>query len=190
MIPTTREILTAVYGAWTLLKLDPRGLELFEDSLPAAVRSFFAAVIVAPGFAILRLMEHVGSETAAGPLAILVVEAIAYVVVWAAFPLALYYLAMAFGRPERFRLAVVALNWSVVIQIALSLPVHLIAASGILSPGLATLAILAVLVVTLVYEGFVARTALKISSPMAALVVAIDVVISLAVQALVSGMLA
>jgi hypothetical protein len=85
---------------------------------------------------------------------------------------------------------VIALNWSVVIQIALTLPVHLIAASGILPPGLASLAILAVVLVTLFYEGFVARTALEVSPPLAALVVAIDVAISLAVQALINGMLA
>ena len=190
MIPTTREVLSSVYGAWTLFKLDPRGIAFFEDSLGAFWRSFFAAVIVAPGFAILRLMEHLESAQSVDPLGAAVIEAIAYVVVWVGFPLALYYLAQGFGRPERYVLAVVALNWSVVIQIALSLPVHLVAASGILSQGLATLAVLVVLVVTLFYEGFVVRTALKVPTPLAALVVAVDIAISVAVQALVSGMLA
>jgi hypothetical protein len=189
MIPTTREILAAIYGAWTLFKLDPRGLEFFEDSVPAFWRSFFAAVIVAPGFAILRLMDHLESEQSVDPLAAVLLEVIAYVIIWVGFPLALYYLARGLGRPERYVIAVVALNWSVVIQIALSLPVHLIAASGILSPGLATLAVLAVLVVTLFYEGFVVHTALQVPPPLAALVVAIDVAISLAVNALVDGML-
>lgn len=190
MIPTTREILSAVYGAWTLFKLDPRGLEFFEDSIPAFWRSFFAAVIVAPGFAILRLMDHLESGLSADPLATLLVELIAYVVIWAGFPLALYYLARGFGRPERYVLAVVALNWGVVIQIALLLPVRLIAAGGILPPGLATLAVLAVLVATLFYQGFIAHTALRIQPPLAALVVAADVAISFAVQALVNGILA
>lgn len=190
MIPTTREILSAVYGAWTLFKLDPRGLEFFEDSVPAFWRSFFAAVIVAPGFAILRLIDYAETEVSAGPLAILLVELIAYVVIWAGFPLALHYLARGIDRPERYVLAVVALNWSVVVQIAVSLPVHLIAVSGILSPGFAAIATLAVLLVTLFYEGFVARTALQVSPPLAALVVVVDVAISLAVQALVNAMLA
>ncbi|HEX9771483.1 MAG TPA: hypothetical protein VGA50_20085 [Kiloniellales bacterium] len=190
MIPSALEIQSAIYGAWTLFKFDSRGLEFFEDSVPAFWRSFFAAVIVAPGFAVLRLMDHLESEHGADPLAIALVEAIAYVVVWAGFPLALHYLARGFDREKRYLIAVVALNWSVVIQVALSLPVHLVAASGILAPGLATLAVLAVLVVTLFYEGFVVRTALQVPPPLAAVVVGVDVAISLAVQAWVSRMVA
>ncbi len=189
MIPTAREILSAIYGAWTLFKLDPRGLAFFEDSVPAFWRSFFAAVIVAPGFVILRLMQYLESEESVDPLAAVVVEAIAYVVVWAAFPLALYYLARGFDKSERYVLAVVALNWSVTIQVALLLPVHLVAVSGLLPPGVATLALLAVLAVTLFYEGFVVRTALEVPPPLAALVVAVDFIISFVVDHLVDAML-
>jgi len=190
MIPNTREILSAIYGAWTLLKLDPRGLEFFEDSIPAFWRSFFAAVIVAPGFALLRVIDYVEVEQSAGPLATLLVELIAYVMIWAAFPLALYYLCHAIDRQKHYVRAVVALNWSVVLQIALTLPVHLVALGGWLPEGLAGLAIFVILFVTLFYEGFVARTALEVTPPLAALVVGIDVVISLAVQGLASGLLA
>jgi hypothetical protein len=189
MIPTTREILSAIYGAWTLFKLDPRGLAFFEDSVAAFWRSFFAAVIVAPGFVILRLIQYSESEQSVDPLAAATVEAIAFVVVWTAFPLALYYLAQGFDKAERYVIAVVALNWSVTIQVALSLPVHLIAVSGILPPGLATLALLTVLVVTLFYEGFVVRTALEIPPQLAALVVAIDFIISFVVDRFVDAML-
>ena len=190
MIPSAREIQSAIYGAWLLFKLDPRGLEFFEDSVPAFWRSFFAAVVVAPGFAILVLIDLADSELSAGPLEIILVETIAYAIIWAGFPLALYYLCQGLGREARYLRAVTALNWSVVIHIALTLPVHLVAASAILSPGFQTIAILAVVLVTLFYEGFVAHVALDVSPPLAALVVAIDVAISLAVQALVSGMLA
>ena len=81
MIPTVREIQSSLYGAWLLFKLDPRGLEFFEDSIPAFWRSFFAAVIVLPGFAMLQLVDLVETEVSAGPLATLVVELIAYVVI-------------------------------------------------------------------------------------------------------------
>jgi hypothetical protein len=189
MIPSTREILSAIYGAWTLLKLDPRGLDFFEVSVEAFWRSFFAAVIAAPGFALLRAIDYAEAESGSGFLPTLVVEFIAYVIVWAAFPLALHYLCLAIDRQQHYLRAVIALNWSVVIQIALTVPVHLIAVSGILSPGLASLAIFVVLMVTLFYAGFVARAALEITPPLAALVVAIDVVISLMVKALASGML-
>ena len=80
MIPSTREILSAIYGAWALFKLDPRGLELFEDSVPAFWRSFFAAVIVAPGFALLRVIDfaETEAESGAGFLPTLLVE-LAYI---------------------------------------------------------------------------------------------------------------
>ena len=147
-------------------------------------------MIVFPGFAILALIDLADREVSAGPVAILLIELIAYVVIWAGFPLALYYLSRGFDRQQYFVRTVIALNWSVVIQIAIILPVHVIAASGIFSPGLQALAIFAAAVVTLFYAGFVVRTALEVSPPIAALVVAVDVAISLAVQALVNGMLA
>ncbi len=190
LIPSIQEIQAALYGAWLLFRLDPRGLAFFEDSVEAFWRSFFAAVLVFPGFAILALIDLAESEVAAGPLAILSVELIAYVIVWVGFPLALYYLSRGFGRERYFVRTVIALNWSVVVQIAIILPVHTLAASGILSPGLQSLAIFAAAVVTLFYAGFIVRTALEVSPPIAALVVAVDVVISLAVQGLVTGMLA
>jgi hypothetical protein len=214
MIPSTREIQAAVYGAWLLFRLDARGLVFFEDSVEAFWRSFFAAVIVFPGFAVLALIDLADSEVSAGPMAILLVELIGYVIVWLGFPLALYYLALYYlsrgfdreqyflrtvialnwsvvvQREQYFLRTVIALNWSVVVQIAIILPVHAIAASGILTPGFQSLAIFAAAVVTLFYAGFVVRTALEVSPPIAALVVAVDVIISLAVQALVIGMLA
>ena len=190
MIPSTREIQSAIYGAWLLFKLDPRGLDFFEDSLPAFWRSFFAAVIVAPGFAILQVIDPSEGERSASLLAILLVELIAYVIVWVSFPLALHSLCRFIDREAKFVKAVIALNWSVVIQIALILPVHLVAAGGLLPTGLATLAILAALIVTLVYEGFVASRALEISPRLAALVVGLDVAISLVVRAVVSFLLA
>ncbi|MDX1576117.1 MAG: hypothetical protein R3285_07980 [Kiloniellales bacterium] len=189
MIPTSREIQAAIYGAWLLFRLDPRGLAFFEDSVEAFWRSFFAAVIVFPGFAVLALIDLAETEVSAGPLAVLLVELIGYVIVWVGFPLALYYLSRGFDRQQYFVRTVIALNWSVVVQIAIILPVHVIAASGILSPGLQSLAIFAAAVVTLFYAGFVVRTALEVSPPIAALVVAIDVIISLAVQTMVNGML-
>ena len=191
MIPSLQEIQSALYGAWLLFKYDARGLAFFEDSVPAFWRSFFAAVIVAPAFLLLRLVETAEGTAEAGPglLPTLLVEAIAYVIVWTAFPLALHYLCRAMDRQEHYLRAVIAFNWSVVIQIGLILPVHLIAAGGLLPPALASVAVFAVLIVTLFYQGFIARAALEVVPVQAALVVALDVAISLTVQGLAAGML-
>ena len=106
-------------------------------------------------------------------------ELIGYVTVWAGFPLALYYFCQGIGRQGRFLRTATALNWSAVVQILLILPVYLIAAGGILSPGFATLAAFVVVMVTLFYIGFIAHTALEVSPPIAALVVAIDPTVEL-----------
>lgn len=189
-IPSLQEVLAAIYGAWRLFRFDPRGLQLFEDSVPACLRSFFAAVIVAPGFALIRLVDLMGSELTTGFLGILLVETLAYVIIWTAFPLALYYMSRAIGRDSRYLLAVTALNWSVVIQTAILLPVYLVTATGILTPGFVALATLIAFVVTLLYEGYVARAALEVSPIMAAWVVGVDVAISFGVNSVVDGLLA
>ncbi len=189
-IPSSQEAFTAIYGAWRLFRFDPRGLTLFEDSVPACIQSFFAAVIVAPGFALIRLVDYQGTEPATGFLGILLAETLAYVIIWTAFPLALFYLSRAIGRESRYLLAVTALNWGVVIQTAILLPVYLVIATDVLTPGFIALATLVAFVVTLVYEGYVARVALEISPIMAAWIVGVDVAISFGVNSVVDGLLA
>jgi len=46
-----REALLSLYGAWRLALLDKRGLELFDKTPAGAIRSFSAALLVAPMYA-------------------------------------------------------------------------------------------------------------------------------------------
>lgn len=189
MMPSTREIVTSVYGAWLLLRFDARGLGFFEDSVPAFWRSFFAAVIVAPGHAILVAVHHGELERSAGPFDVLVIEALSYVILWTAFPVVLYQLAHALGRAERYVITVVAVNWSGVIQIAISLPAHALVASGVLPSAFAGLLSLAIFAVVTVYEWFIVRTALTVSPLAAAGVVFLDIVLSFMIRLLTDSAL-
>ena len=61
--PPAQEILSGLYGAWRLLRRDPQQAEAcFRADATGFWNSFFAAVLVAPGYAVL-----VGLHLAGGP---------------------------------------------------------------------------------------------------------------------------
>ncbi len=178
MIPSTRELAYALYGGWLLLRFDRRGMAYFEDSVEAFWRSFFAAAIVAPAHVILVALDLAKLEITAGPLRIVLLEALAYAIGWLAFPLALHYLTKVIDQEERFVGAVVALNWTAVWQLAILLPAVVLARTGVLPAGLGDLLVVVAFVFVLVYFGFVALVALETSFLAAAGVVLLDFVLS------------
>ena len=87
----TRELAASVYGAYRLARLDPNGLRFFDASPAGARRSFYAAAIVAPFYA---LMLAVGApEPASDTLRFSLVEGIAYVLSWVAYPVIVEWLS-------------------------------------------------------------------------------------------------
>ncbi len=189
-MPGALEITRALYGAWRLARLDRTGMTWFEASPEGFWRSFFAFAIVAPGYAVLKLVEHNSDAAlAASAPRILVVDAIAYVVQIVAYPLAMLYLCRAFGRWDRYIGFVVALNWSVVLQMALLVPTTILAASQAVSAGLGdTLALTAVMAV-LFYQWFITRTALEVPGIIAAGAVLLKIVIELVIAFTAYGLL-
>ena len=190
LIPSLNEIVRALYGAFRLLRFDRGGLAFFEDSVEAFWRSFFAAVIVVPGHALFMGLRLAETTPGAGFFRIVIVEGLAYVTVWVAFPLALYYLCQAFGREERFIRTVVALNWATVLQIAIILPIDLLARSGLLPPPVGGFATFAATVYLFGYVWFVVRLALDVAPLPAAGVVVLDFMISSIVLLFAEAMLA
>jgi hypothetical protein len=188
-MPSVREIVYAVYGAWRLLRFEARGLTFFEDSVPAFWRSFFAAAIVAPAYLIMTVTHLANSEAEAGPLQVLTVELPAYVILWTALPLALFYITRAIGKEDRFLIAVIALNWSAIIHVALSLPIHLVTQAQLIPPPIGDLLSLGLFVFLLIYEWFIVRTALTVGGLAAAAVVLLDVFLSFAIRGAADGML-
>ena len=87
MIPDRVEVLHSLYGAWRLAMLDVSGMRHFNLSVEGFWRSFFAAVIVAPGYALLVVQRTLDRPEGYALGSTVVVESIAYVVAWAAFPI-------------------------------------------------------------------------------------------------------
>lgn len=176
--PSLGEITYGVFGAWRLARADKSGLAYFGDTADAFWKSFFAAVLVAPAYAILVAI-HLSSRTITSTwVEVLALEGLAYVIVWAAFPLAAHYVTQALDRAEHFIRFIVAYNWSQVIQMAVHLPVALLIAAGLVPPGLAGGLDLVVFMVLMLYRWYIARVALDVSGGMAALLIFLDLVIS------------
>ena len=188
-MPNSAQVAAALYGAWRLLRGDPGGLTFFDQSHEGFYRSFFAAVLVAPGYVILILIHLAGIETQAGGLRILTVETIAYVISWTAFPLLMFRITDAIGRSHAYIVFVVAFNWSKVIQMLIFLPVSAITFAGFLPEVVAGLLNVTATIGILAYQWYITRTSLDISGFAAVGLVVLDVIIGVIITAVSDGMI-
>ena len=86
-MPGREEINRALFGAYLLARRDPRGMGYFEISVEGFWRSFFAAALAAPMFAIIVAL-HRPEVTAEYSIAWQFLgQTIRYVLDWAAYPL-------------------------------------------------------------------------------------------------------
>ena len=180
-VPPWTEVQLAVGGALRLAIGDRRGLGFFDASIDGFWRSFRAAVLCYPLY-LLLLAFRVSSAhwTEAGVATILVVESIAYVIAWAAFPLLILPLARLLRREDRFLAFMVAYNWSQLPQTVLFALVGLDGATGLLTPSSMQFAQFSAAVAALVYEWYIARVALLVSGAQATVIVMVDLVLGTA----------
>src|SRR5438067_10967562 len=93
------EVQLAVGGALRLACGDRRGLGFFDASIDGFWRSFRAAAICYPLYLFLLSSRVTAAQwAAAGVPTVVVVETIAYVISWVAFPLLILQLAHWLGR--------------------------------------------------------------------------------------------
>lgn len=188
-MPTAREVLSGLFGAWRLAHLDRSGMSYFDQSVLGFWKSFFAAALVAPGYSILVLIHFAEMPPAAGAARVFMVESIAYVASWTAFPLAVFYITEAIGKEREYIGYIVAANWANVIQLMVYLPVTGLAATAVLPTQLGSFLNVAVSLLILGYQWFVTRTALEISGFAAAGFVLLDVTIGVVIKAVSESMI-
>jgi hypothetical protein len=186
--PSPQEISYALYGVWRLARLDSNGLSYLRETEDAFWKSFFAAVICLPPYVVLAVIQLNQMELSAPLLKILLVEAIAYVISWAAFPLAAWHLVQMLDRQENYIRYIVAFNWSKVIQILVFLPVAVLAAGGLFG-SLSGLVSLGVTLLILGYIWFITKHALKVTGGPAAGLVMLDLFISVAIEIFANSMI-
>lgn len=175
-MPDRAEVASALYGAYRLAWFDPTGMAHFNLTFDGFWRSFFAAVLVAPAYAIL-----VGLQVAAEPEAVdlglvVVTESIGYVLAWAAFPLVAIVLTRVLGLDRHYVALIVALNWTAVLQTVLFMIVVLV--GPMLPAALGTLLITLMTGAILLYQGFVIRSALETTTGIALMLLLVDLVVT------------
>ena len=187
--PTWPEVQRAVTGALRLARGDRGGLALFDTSIDGFWRSFRAAGLCYPFYlAMLSFRVAASDWAAAGVGTIVVVETIAYVISWVAFPLLILPLSRWLNREERFVAFIVAYNWSQIPQTALFFLVGLDRTSGLLPAAPARLAEVAAAGAVLVYEWYIARVALVVTRAQATLVVFVDLILGVLLSRVAEGL--
>ncbi len=187
MIPSTREIASSIYGAIRLARLDATGHEFFERTAEGALRSFFAAALVAPAYLILLLFRYGEMPDHVGFAGFLTAEAVAYVITWTAFPLLVFHLAGMMGKRDRYFGFLTAYNWSSIVQMTVYLPVIALGQSGLLPEALGEAIGLAATLVMLAYQWFIIRTGLAIGGAAALGLLLLDVMIAVFVSGMADG---
>lgn len=186
---TSREVVTALYGAYRLARFDPSGLDFFDATIAGFWRSFYAAVLVAPVYLLLLLIRYAQLAEQISPFRFFAIEVIAYVIAWVAFPLIMASLARTLGRDAFFIRYIIAYNWGAVLQNALYLPIAMLATGGLLAgPSANALGFLALSLI-LVYVWFITRTALEVAGGIAAAIVGLDLLLSIFINGYAEGML-
>ncbi|MGH6945155.1 MAG: hypothetical protein ACREH6_13165 [Geminicoccaceae bacterium] len=173
-------MLRSLYGACRLAVMDPSGMAHFNLTVEGFWRSFFAAVLVAPGYALLvaeRMMDRPESLALGW---VVLVETVAYALAWAIFPLAAIILTHWLGLARRYVPLVIAVNWAAVLQIVLFLVT--IWLSLALPDSLGGLVVTAVTGILLLYQWYVVRTALQTTGGVALALVLVDVLLSTAIN--------
>lgn len=171
---TAAEIAAGVTGAFRLARRDPGGLACFDASPYGFWRSFWAAALVAPAFLILDLLS--GGLTADTTFRQIAIKLIGYVIDWTAFPVVMILIADSLGKWPTYTRYIVAYNWAAVVQMAVLLPVAILAVAVPSQPTM--LLAQFVTIVMLVYRAYVAHMALAVPVGTAAGIVLLDVLLA------------
>ncbi len=160
-MPSRREIIAALFGAWRLMRFDADGMNWFDFSIEGFWRSFFAALPVAPFFALLVYLDF---HRQAGPVDAgreIIVTILVYAVGWTIVPVIMILVTKLLGMPRGFVPMMVAYNWTTLPQIMIQALAVLPGAIGLVSDGLSGAILFVVVIYVLVFEWFVIRTALQ-----------------------------
>ena len=187
---TAPEISRSLFSAWLLARFDRNGAYLFDNTQEAFWRSFWAAFIAFPAFAILLLLRSVHVEIGVGPFWALVIQGTGYVIGWVAFPYLMFYVAVLTGKDKFYCRYIAAYNWAVILQITLMLGITALTASGLVPQALGVLLMAGTVIAIFAYQGFIAHAALEVPAMGAVGIVVLDLIVSLILQSWTDRLLA
>ena len=188
-MPGREEIVRALFGAFLLARRDPRGMGFFNISVAGFWRSFFAAVLVAPMFAIIMALhrpEDAAEFTVAWQF---LTQTIRYGLDWAAYPMIVAVVARLINLSHLYVGYIVAYNWAKVLINALFLVLAVLAATDIVPGALINFLKFAALIAVIYYLWFITCTALRLAWYIGAGLVAIEFIASLLIDGAVKSVL-
>lgn len=188
MIPSLREIIASLYGSWRLAHFDRRGMAYFDKTVEGFWRSFFAALLVAPLYAVMLGLRYTASGEAADPIHFGLIEALSYLISWFAYPVVMITLTEALGCRDRFVGYMVAYNWCMVLQNCLLVPIATLNGLHVFGPDIATMLWLLAVIAVLVYLWFITRAGLNVPPLTAVGIVSVDVLLSLVINAMTNNL--
>lgn len=142
-MPSGQEVLSSLYGAWRVLRMDPAALGYFNQSIDGFWRSFFAVVLVLPIAGLITFMDIRSAspevlERLGDPDLLLLGRLIGILLAWIAYPVAMIWLSRLLQLSHRYVVYIIVWNWSNVIGAAIYLVLSLLEWIGLLSAGAAT----------------------------------------------------
>ena len=182
---TLAEILRGLAGAARIIRFDATARDWYEDSLVAAKRSFWAALLGLPFDLLTRVVPSpVQPDRGFDP----VLDLLGYVIGWTAYPLAAWYLTRALRVNARYARYLTAYNWLNVVQLALFAPLTaLLRLSGNVGDA-ANIVGLGIFALSAAYLYFTARVFLQVPSHQAVGLVVVDYGLTLTIVQMVDSL--
>ncbi len=160
---TVQEATNGLYAAWRLFLRDRAAVKLLDGSPSGAMKSFFCALIVLP-LHVFSILAGAATPADIGMVRLLCVDFTTYIVVWAAWPLVMAYIAPVIQRDDDYCRYIAARNWAVGPQYLLLFGIILLSATGLVSEAVIQILGVAVFVIVLTYDLFIIRVVLRVSA--------------------------
>jgi len=180
------EAVQSIRSAWRLAMLDTSGMNGFNLTVEGFWRSYLVYLFLFPAY-LLMVLTPIRIDTVAMETLVLA-KLVSFAVRIVASTVLLALLCRLLNVGERFVGLIVAGNWGFVIQVAIWLPVALLASRGLLVGRIGGIVQTAALLAVLFYAWFITRTALGIGGLAALGVIVADELSSELISTLIDRM--
>lgn len=175
---TPGEVVYAINGISRLVRFDRGGLAYFDRSIQGFWRSFSVALLVAPGYALLILMDLEEIKPTVGWLQVIAILILFYIATWVIYPVIAYELCRWLKRADEFPAYMTVYNWSRMLLVGAHVFAWLPTFAGVTDRSFSQGLELVIYLLFHIYLWFIARESLRIDSVTAIGLVAVNFMMS------------